>query len=602
MLPAQRFVATEHLLRRLIALAALLAVATFGASARADEPPKQASDSAASLAADAESSRAAGIYDRCIEKDTAAIELEDRASTRVHLAGCAERAGKVIDALEQLRVVLDKALAARDAGLASLVQRRVEQLMKRLGSIVVEVPSESSELEVTVDEVAIDPEKYGKAIALDPGKHRVHAEGLLDGVPSVFDEVETVGDGERVTVHIVLRPRASEFLTPGQLACMQIAKSDSEVMRCLPAKTKPLIARAALEVSGYADSLAVLVFDPAVRASIASPTAGWSLGASYVVDVVSAASPDMVSTASPRGHDTRHAVALNGGYKPGRFGVEATAGYSTEADYISRSGGLAVLADLFDKTVTPRLGWNVGYDTIGRGGTSFDVFSHKLLTNEGTLGTSFVLSPRSVFIAGVSAGFERGDQSKPYRLVPMFARGVQVPAGASADEVNAKRLPVRPYEQLPLERDRLAATLRLVQRLGPSTLRLEERVYADSWQNRASSTDVRLLVDVSPSFTVGPHGRFHAQTGTAFFQRVYHADTEPVVTVPVFRTTDRELGPLWSVTGGASAWWKLSPEGDGVGWTLYASGDALYSQYKDSIYVSSRLAGYGTIGIEAVFE
>lgn len=597
-----RFVATEHLVARLAALAVLFGVASFALPARADEADAKGSSSAASLAADAESSRAAGVYDRCVEKDTAAIALEDRASTRVHLAGCAERAGKVLDALEQLRVVLDNALAARDAQLAALVQRRVEQLMKRVGSIVVDAPSDSSELEVTVDEVAVDPEKYGKPIALDPGKHRVHAEGLLDGVPSVFDDVETVGDGERVTVPIVLRPRASEFLTPGQLACMQIAKSDSEVMRCLPAKTKPLIARVAVEVSGYADSLSVLVLDPAVRASIASPTAGWSLGASYLVDVISAASPDFVSTASPRGHDTRHAVSLNGGYKPGRFGVEATGGYSTEADYVSRSGGLAVLADMFDKTVTPRLAWNVGYDTIGRGGTSFDVFHHGLLTNEGSLGASFVLSPRSVFVAGASAGFERGDPSKPYRLIPMFARGVQVPAGASADEVNAKRLAVRPYEQLPLQRDRLALTLRLVQRLGPSTLRLEERVYADSWQNRASTSDARLLVDVSPRFTVGPHGRFHVQTGATFFQRVYHADTEPVVTVPAFRTTDRELGPLWSVTGGASAWWKLSPEGDGIGWTLYASGDALYSQYRESIYVSSRLAGYGTLGIEAVFE
>jgi hypothetical protein len=56
------------------------------------------------------------------------------------------------------------------------------------------------------------------------------------------------------------------------------------------------------------------------------------------------------------------------------------------------------------------------------------------------------------------------------------------------------------------------------------------------------------------------------------------------------------------VTGGASAWWRLSPEGEGIGWTLYASGDALYSHYRDTLYTSSRLAGYGTLGIEAVFE
>jgi hypothetical protein len=383
---------------------------------------------------------------------------------------------------------------------------------------------------------------------------------------------------------------------------MQAAKNDDEVRRCLPGKTKSLIVRAALEMSGYADTLAVRVLNPAVRASAASPTAGWSIGAAYLVDMISAASPDFVSTASPRGHDTRHAVAFNGAYKPGRFGVEATGGYSTEADYVSRSAGLAMLADFFEKSVTPRVGWNVSHDTIGRGGTPFDVFSHDVWTNEGSLGSSFVLSARSVLVAGASAGFERGDQSKPYRLIPMFAPGVQVRAGATPDDVNAKRLSVRPYEQLPLERDRLALSVRLVQRLGPSTLRLEERLYADSWENRASSTDGRLLVDLSPRFTVGPHARFHVQTGANFFQRVYHAETEPVVKVPLFRTTDRELGPLWSVTGGASAWWRISPEGEGIGWTLYASGDALYSRYRDSLYVKSRIAGYGTIGIEAVFE
>lgn len=412
----------------------------------------------------------------------------------------------------------------------------------------------------------------------------------------------TIADGERVTVLVKLTPRPAEFLTPGQLACLQAAKSNEEAMRCLPGKGKALVVRAALEIGGYADTLAVRVLNPAVRASFTSPTAGWSIGASYLIDVISAASPDFVSTASPRGHDTRHAVAVNGGYKPGRFGVETTAGYSTESDYVSRSGGLALLADLFEKRITPRIGWSLSSDIIGRGGTPFDVFSHRVLTNEGTLGTSIVLSPTSVLVAGVSAGFERGDPSKPYRLVPMFARGVDVPAGASAAEVNAKRLSLRPYEQLPLERDRLALSLRLIHRMGPSTFRLEERLYADSWENRATTTDARLLVDLGSKLTLGPHARFHTQTGATFFQRDYHADVEPVVTVPIFRTTDRELGPLYAFTGGASAWWRLSPEGEGVGWTLYASGDALYSRYTDSIYATSRIAGYGTFGIEAVFE
>jgi hypothetical protein len=384
---------------------------------------------------------------------------------------------------------------------------------------------------------------------------------------------------------------------------MQLAKTQEEVLRCLPGASKPLVVRAALEASGYMDTFSVWVFNPAVRANVTSPTHGWNVGASYQVDMITAASPDFVSTASPRGKDTRHAASVNGGYKPGAFGFDAQAAFSTEADYVSRSAGLGLLGDLVEKQVTPRLGYSYSNDTISRGGTPTSVFANTLETHEVTASVSIVTSPTTVLLVGVTAAHERGDPSKPYRLIPMFAQGVSVPAGASTDEVNAKRLPVRPYEQLPLARDRWALGARLAHRFGQtSTLRLEERLYADTWENRATTTDVRFLQDVGDRFTFGPHARFNLQTGATFFQRVYHAETTPVVIVPVFRTTDRELGPLWAVTGGASVWWKLGDPHASPAFTLYFSGDALWSHYTDSLYVTERIAGYGTIGLEAQFE
>jgi hypothetical protein len=585
-------------MRSLVALVLALAVLLAPlSSARADENAE-----AQALSVDAEAARAAGLFERCVEKDSRAIEIEPRATTRVHLAGCADRAGKVLLALEQLRAVLDEAIEAKDVELADLARQRAEQLLKRLAAITVDPPPDAKDLVVTVDGKVVPPEQYGKTLSVDPGTHRVHADGVLDGALAVFDEVKNLADAERATVAIALAPRPAEHLTPGQIACMQQAKTDQEAFRCFPAPNKPLVVRAAVEMSAYTDTFDVLVLNPLVRVNVASPTKGWSVGASYLVDVISAASPDFVSTASPRGHDMRHAVAVNGSYKPGRLGVEGGGGISAEADYLSKNASIAVLGDLFDKRVTPRLGWNTSYDWIGRGGTPYDVFHHTLVVNEGALGASFVLSPRTLAVAGVTAGFERGDQSKPYRLIPMFAPGVDVAPGASTNEVNDKRLPVRPYEQLPLERDRLAIGLRLAQRFSSSTLRLEERLYADTWQNRATTTDLRWLIDASSRFTVGPHVRFNWQTGASFFQRVYHAEVTPVVSVPAFRTTDRELGPFYAFSGGASAWWKLTSEDAGVAWMLYGSGDVLYSIYTNSLYVNSRVATYGTIGIEAVFE
>jgi hypothetical protein len=257
---------------------------------------------------------------------------------------------------------------------------------------------------------------------------------------------------------------------------------------------------------------------------------------------------------------------------------------------------------MLDRRLTPRAGWAFSYDTIGRGGTPYSVFSNTLVSNEAQFGASLVLSPTTLLIAGLTAGFERGDQSKPYRLIPMFAPGVDVPRGASPDVVNALRLPVRPYEQLPTDRNRYSVGARLNQRFSGSTLRLEERLYDDSWQVLATTTDARLIVDFGPRVTAGPHARFHTQTGAVFHQRVYHAETTPAVLVPIYRTTDRELSPFMAMTGGASAWWRISEARQSIGWTLYASADALYSVYLDSLFVKNRLAGYGTIGIEAEFE
>jgi hypothetical protein len=585
-----------------LGLGVVLALSSGALSARADAPSDWRSPEAYELAASAERARAAGLFEKCVAQDEAALALEERTPTRIHLVGCAERLGKVLLALRQMQIILESAVSARDGEVAELARLRVEQLLRRLAALTIAPPPGATELKVTLDDAAVSVASLGTSIALDPGTHHVHAEGLLEGARAAFDVVVTLRDGERGKVQITLRPTAPEFLTPGQLACMQLAKTQQDVLLCMPGRTRPLVVRAALETSAYADTLAVRIWNPAVRASIGSPTNGWNVGASYLVDFVSAASPDIVSTASPRGSDTRHGASINGGYKPARFGVEAAAAISSESDYVSRSAGVAAVGDFLDKSVTPRLGFSFTSDTIGRGGTSYDVFSNQLYASEASAGASFILSPRTLVIAGVTAAFERGDQSKPYRLIPMFARGVAMARGASSDAVNAQRLPVRPYEQLPLERDRRTLAARIAHRFEHSTLRVEQRLYDDSWQVRGSSTDVRFFVDLGARITAGPHARVHVQTGASFHQRVYHAEIAPTVRVPLFRTTDRELSPLFSVTGGGAVWWRITDPRETVGWMLYASADVIHSVYFDSIYTTNRTAGYGTIGLEAEFE
>jgi len=93
--------------------------------------------------------------------------------------------------------------------------------------------------------------------------------------------------------------------------------------------------RAAFEIATYADNDNVTVFTPSIAASIENVLQGASLRGRYIVDVVSAASADVVATASPRWTEVRHAGSLEATYKPHNFGVTIAGSVSSEPDYIS---------------------------------------------------------------------------------------------------------------------------------------------------------------------------------------------------------------------------------------------------------------------------
>lgn len=538
----------------------------------------------------------------CIDKSKAALTLEENARARMHLALCEEKAGKIVDALRDNAKALEGARAKGDAVTAKVIQERVAALLPRLSHVKFERPAEVSELQVQFDGRPIPEARLGESFTIDPGTHDVHAEGLLRGALVSSDEKLEVKEGETALVKIKLKPIA---LTKGQLECMVSAKTQEEILACLPQDRKPLLVHVGLEMSGYTDSVNVHVLTPAVRGAVSSPTGGWNVGANYLVDVVTAASPDIVSTASRRFHDVRHVGGLTGGYKPGRFGGQAYASYSQERDYISRTVGATVTGDFVDKQVTPALGYAFTWDTIGRTGTDYDVFGRPFDTHEITAGSTFVLSPISVLVAGGGVSLESGDQSKPYRYVPLFEPGVSVPIGASIDEVNRARLPAKPLEQLPLDRQRFNISARYVSRIkSNATLRLEERLYRDTWAITASTTDVRYLLDLNPRLRVWPHAHAHVQSGTAFYRRVYGAtlNSDGSATIPQFRTNDRELSPMIGITGGGGVRYALTDPGGKFQLAVVSSADVLFNYYFNALYIQTRFAGYGTIGIEADFE
>ena len=556
---------------------------------------------AAGLAADQ-----AGDLPLCIERDRASLKLEEQPRTRLHLSSCERRSNKFVDALKDAQKALETGLQKRDVSVMKVARSKVEDLLKQMPHVTFVPPTDAENLVVKFDEREVSEKALEKRFSIDPGPHAVHAEGVVGGVPTTYDEAFDVKPGELLTVRVHLNAPRPEFITKGQLRCTLAAKNQEEVDKCFPKNAKNTVVKMGVETAGYGDSDHVYVFTPSINASISSPTAGWNVGGTYVLDVLSAASPDIVSMASNRYKETRSAGTLTGGYKPGLYGFQAQANFSREPDYFSRGAGLAVTGDFKEKTITPRLGFNYSLDTIGRRSLDIDTTLLKTAEMEGSV--TFVLSPTSLVLVSATGQFERGDQSKPYRYIPLFDPSIapHVPSGATIDLVNRYRLPFRSNEQLPTERDRYALGARFAHRFVGinSTVRLEERGYIDDWGLKSTTTDFRFVVDAGKRLRFWPHARYNVQNGVNFYQLAYAAtvNSNGQLQVPLFRTGDRELSPMETITGGGGIRYALSAPDSKVQWDLTLQGDVMYSKFFDSLYVTMRTALYGSLALDVEFE
>jgi hypothetical protein len=407
--------------------------------------------------------------------------------------------------------------------------------------------------------------------ALKDARKKAHADVADEGPPpdkAPDDETKKPDEGDK--------PPPKE--TPG-------SKTPSNVEETL-----------GFEVAGYIDNTATEVLSPSSRFGFENEVAGWGVEASLLVDVVTSASTDIVATASPRWTDERVAPALSGHFKAGNATINLGADSSVESDYIAAGGNVGAAIDFAEKTITPSLSYAFEYNLAGRRGTPYDVYQRVLYSHALDLGIDFVLDKSTILVPNVTAVLEFGDSAKPYRWVPTFAPGTKIDPGASVAEVNKKRTNVVLEERVPQARQRYAVSAMLAHRFTAVTLRLDERLYIDTWGLKATTTDFMLPIDASRAFRFWPHVRFHAQTGVDFWQLAYTVkETPDGVVASSLRAGDRELGPLLGLTFGGG----FRAGSDTVGVTVAV--DGVYTDFLEQLYVTDRLAGFGSTTLEVKF-
>jgi hypothetical protein len=562
---------------------------------------------------------ASGDWEICLGTMVQCLGSGDFAAGKLMSARCQDKGNLLLEAKRDAQAAVDLAKSDGDTALAKEASDYLQEVDLALPKILLLYHPEGApkkklceqsavkELVVNVDGQPVDSDKLCDPIPHNPGRAIVQVKGKRSGQPY---EVQRTIQFERAEQ---IEQNMFEEKTPIQI-CYEKARNFAERQKCdekYGEKPKGLNVKAGLEVSSYNDTDHVDVVSPSLFFAAVQPTQGWNVGGQVLVDVVTTASADIIATASRRFDQVRFGATLGGGYKIGPATVGITGSTSIENDYIARSVGANVSADVASKMATPYLAYDYGFDILGRADTKFAVFRRDLQRHTINFGSSIVFNPSTIGVFGGTVQIELGDSSKPYRHVAMFnpEDAAAIPKGASADLVAMARLPLMPFEQLPDSRFRYAALLGAMHRFETSTLRGTERLYIDNWGLMASTTDVRFLWDVYeakgeggktgyPQLRLTPHVRFHIQGPVKFWQRTYVARQDVGgYELPAFRTGDRELGPLWALTGGAGV--RAAPT------KVLALGvqvEGIYTRFLDHLYIFDRWGLFTASTLELEFD
>jgi hypothetical protein len=302
---------------------------------------------------------------------------------------------------------------------------------------------------------------------------------------------------------------------------------------------------------------------------------GGTLGASYVADVVSSASIDVVSNATKHMDDFRSEITAGLTQKIKATTLSGSYIYSTEHDYSSHNVNLGFSQDLLQRNSTLALGWTLSDNAVGRFGDQ--AFHRSLLVTGVGASWTQTINPATIGQASYTFSYANGYEASPYRFVPI-------------EDTTGTLFKVPETE--PNERFRHAFVVGLNRHLFTDTsLQGDYRFYFDNWGLTAHTVQLRYFVTWK-DVTLRLRERFYYQSGASFY-KPHYAEVEP------FMATDRELSTFWSNLVGAKVSWRLPWVHRAL--AVEVKGDFFYFGYTNFPLLANRVGGTVEAGINVVY-
>jgi len=270
----------------------------------------------------------------------------------------------------------------------------------------------------------------------------------------------------------------------------------------------------------------------------------------YYVDMISSASIDVITTASPYTEE-RTQWSLGMDYLRGNTTMRVNYVSSEESDYDASTFSFSVSQDMFGDLTTLTLGYALGDDLVRR---SDDLaFEQPLDKQIYSIGLTQILTKNLISTLNVETITDEGYLNNPYRSVRY------------EDLTSAVGYSFEP-ELYPNTRTSNAVGIRARYFLPyRAAIEGEYRYFKDTWDIKGHTV---ALTYIHPwrDFTFTGKFRYHDQTGAHFY-----SDLFPFSEATNFRGRDKELSPLQSYTFTMQAAYEFLND-DGNDWGFLKKG------------------------------
>ena len=307
-----------------------------------------------------------------------------------------------------------------------------------------------------------------------------------------------------------------------------------------------------------------------------------SLVGNYYVDMVSSASIDVITQASPYTEE-RKQWSLGMDYLHGNTTMRLNYTSSEESDYDGATYSFSVSQDMFGDLTTLTLGYALGDDVVGR---SDDVlFERDVDKQTYSIGITQILTKNLISSLNFETATDEGFLNNPYRSVRYADLGSAVGFSYEA-------------ELYPNTRTSNAVGLRMRYFLSyRAAIEAEYRFFTDTWDIEGHTA---ALTYIHPwgDFTFTGKFRYHNQTGAHFYSDLFSRSQ-----ATNFRGRDKELSPLTSYTFKLQAAYEfLSDDGNDWGFLKKASVTASINMLHVDYDEFSDLSAGQVLGSEPLYK